>query len=75
MFERAELGNRAILVHMDINDESRREDLSEFTELVASAGAEILDVVTSSRYTPDPKYFIGRGKADEIKTLLKTVEE
>ena len=71
MFERAELGNRAILVHMDINDESRREDLSEFTELVASAGAEILDVVTSSRYTPDPKYFIGRGKADEIKTLIK----
>jgi GTP-binding protein HflX len=71
LFERAELGNRAILVHMDINDESRREDLSEFTELVTSAGAEILDVVTSSRYTPDPKYFIGRGKADEIKNLIK----
>ena len=28
-------GNRAILVHMDINDEAHRENLSEFKELVA----------------------------------------
>ncbi len=70
MFERAELGNRAILVHMDTHDEARREDLSEFVELVTSAGAEILDTVTSSRHTPDPKYFIGKGKATEIKALV-----
>ena len=67
MFERAELGNRAILVHMDTRDEERREDLSEFVELVTSAGAEILHTATSSRHTPDPKYFIGKGKASEIK--------
>jgi GTP-binding protein HflX len=70
LFERAELGNRAILVHMDTHDEDRREDLSEFVELVTSAGAEILDTATSSRYTPDPKYFIGKGKASEIKQLV-----
>ncbi len=74
MFERAELGNRAILVHMDINDEARREQLPEFIELARSAGAEILDITTSSRYTPDPKYFIGRGKAFEIKELVETTE-
>ena len=67
MFERAEPGNRAILVHMDTRDEERREDLSEFVELVVSAGAEILHTATSSRHTPDPKYFIGKGKAAEIK--------
>ena len=66
MFERAELGNRAILVHMDTHDEDRREDLSEFVELVTSAGAEILDTATSSRYTPVPKYFIGKGKAEYL---------
>ena len=70
MFDRAELGNRAILVHMDTHDEDRREDLSEFVELVTSAGAEILDTATSSRHTPDPRYFIGKGKASEIKQLV-----
>lgn len=70
MFERAKLGNRAVLVHMDTHDEARREDLSEFVELVSSAGAEILDIATSSRHTPDPKYFIGKGKATEIKALV-----
>ena len=67
MFERAELGNRAILVHMDTSEEDKREDLSEFVELVTSAGAEILQIATSSRHTPEPKYFIGKGKANEIK--------
>ena len=70
MFERAEFGNRAILVHMDTSDEDRREDLSEFIELVTSAGAEILHTATSSRHIPEPKYFIGRGKADEIRQLV-----
>ncbi|UCB54626.1 MAG: GTPase HflX [Thiotrichales bacterium] len=70
MFERAELGNRAILVHMDTSDEDKREDLSEFVELVTSAGAEILHTATSSRHTPEPKYFIGKGKAAEIRQLV-----
>ena len=67
MFERAELGNRAILVHMDTSDEDKREDLSEFVELAASAGAQILHTATSSRHKPEPKYFISKGKADEIR--------
>ncbi len=67
MFERAEAGNRAVLVHMDTRDEDRREDLSEFVELVTSAGADIRYTATSSRHTPDPKYLIGKGKAEEIK--------
>jgi len=55
---------------MDTSDEDRREDLSEFVELVSSAGAEILQTATSSRHTPDPKYFIGKGKASEIRQLV-----
>jgi GTP-binding protein HflX len=69
--ERAEGGNRAILVHMDVHDESHRENLSEFKELVLSSGAEILTIVTSSRQRPDPKFFIGSGKALEIADLVK----
>ncbi|MBT8129226.1 MAG: GTPase HflX, partial [Gammaproteobacteria bacterium] len=55
---------------MDTHDEDRREDLSEFVELVSSAGAVILETATTSRHTPDPKYFIGKGKASEIKQLV-----
>jgi len=69
--ERAELGNRAILVHMNIKDEAHRENLSEFKELVLSSGADILDIVTTSRQRADPKYFIGSGKALEIAELVK----
>ncbi|MBE9568584.1 MAG: GTPase HflX [Proteobacteria bacterium] len=72
--ERAEGGNRAILVHMDVYDESHRENLSEFKELVVSSGAEIVAITTSSRSRPDPKYFVGSGKAREIAELVKQHE-
>jgi len=69
--ERVEGGNKAILVHMDVFDESHRENLSEFKELVLSSGADILAITTSSRSRPDPKYFVGSGKAREIAELVK----
>ena len=69
--ERAEGGNRAILVHMDIFDEAHRENLSEFKELVLSSGAEIMTITTTSRQKADPRYFIGSGKAKEIAELVK----
>jgi len=69
--ERVEGGNRAILVHMDIHAEAHRENLSEFKELVLSAGAEIMTIATTSRQRADPKYFIGSGKAKEIAELVK----
>ena len=74
MFERPGKGERAILVHMDLQDESQREYLSEFEELATSAGAKVVDIVTTRRRSPDAKYFIGRGKADEIATKLKAEE-
>lgn len=74
MFERAEMGERAILVHMYIQDEVHREDLDEFKELVTSAGAEIIDVVTTRRNRPEVKYFVGSGKAKEIAELVKQLE-
>lgn len=74
MFDRAEIGERAILVHMDIWEEAGREDLDEFKELVTSAGAATIDVVTSSRSKPETRYFVGLGKAREIADLVKQHE-
>lgn len=67
--ERREL-ERAVLVHVDFYHETDREDLDEFYELVDSAGAEICTLLTTKRQRPDPKYFVGKGKAEEIKEAV-----
>ena len=66
MFERPDIGEKAILVHIDLNADLQREYITEFQELAVSAGAVVADIVTSKRHAPDAKYFVGRGKADEI---------
>jgi GTPase len=39
----------------------------ECVELALSAGLDILTIVTAKRATPNPKYFVGTGKADELR--------
>ncbi len=70
MFERPEGGERAILVHLTLQSEQQREAASEFTELATSAGAEPLMTITGSRHAPHPRFFVGSGKADEIKQAV-----
>jgi GTP-binding protein HflX len=43
------------------------EDLQEFTQLAVSAGAVPVATVTGRRDRPDPRYFLGSGKAAELK--------
>jgi len=71
LFDRHEAGERAILVHVNFNDEGNREDLHELEMLVSSAGVDALSVVTGSRTRPHPKYFVGSGKAEEIAEAVK----
>ena len=66
MFERPETGERAILVHVYFPDAAGQEDLQEFTELVRSAGAVPAATVTATRAVPDPRLYVGQGKAGEI---------
>ncbi len=66
-FERPNVGERAVLVHLDFQSEDEREELNEFQELVVSAGAEPVAIIKGSRRTPDPKYFVGGGKAEEVR--------
>jgi GTP-binding protein HflX len=73
-FERPQSGERAVLVHASpdgLPDESERE---EFAELARSAGAELVAELASARRNPDPRYFIGRGKLDELAVLIKENE-
>ena len=70
LFERPRSGETAVLVHLDLHSEGQREQLGEFEELTRSAGAHIAGVVTGARHSPDPKYFVGAGKVDEIRALV-----
>ena len=67
MFERPQSGERAILVHVDFPGQSDPEDLLEFSDLARSAGALPVATITASRAAPDARYFVGAGKADEIR--------
>lgn len=71
LFERPDSGERAVLVHLELDAEGHREDLEEFVELVRSAGARDVAVVTGSRRAPDPRYFVGSGKAEEIREAVR----
>ncbi len=72
MFERPRSGERAVLVHVSMGGIAQPEQLEEFRELVRSAGAEAAAVVTGSSQTPDAKYFVGSGKAEEIAATVES---
>lgn len=72
MFDRPESGERAVLVHLTLR--SMQEDLLELKELAKSAGTDPVYVVTGSRKKPDPKYFVGKGKLEELKGIIETYE-
>ncbi len=71
-FERHENdGETAVLVHIDFPEGANREDVHEFRELVVSAGADPVELITTKRDVPDAKTFIGKGKVEEIAGVLR----
>jgi GTP-binding protein HflX len=67
MFERPRSGERAVLVRIGLGDPVDPEDLNEFTQLAVSAGATPVATITGRRERPDPRFFVGSGKADQIR--------
>jgi GTP-binding protein HflX len=74
MIERPDAGERAVLVHLDLNQGALDERLSELELLTASAGASVEAVVAGRRAKPDPALFAGSGKVDEIAETLRAHE-
>jgi GTP-binding protein HflX len=71
LFERPQSGERAVLVFASpegLPDESERE---EFAELARSAGAVVAAELATSRKRPDARYFIGKGKVEELQKLIR----
>jgi GTPase len=52
--------------HVDISG-----DLEELRELVATAGAEVAETLVQRRALPDGGSFLGKGKLEELQTLVR----
>jgi hypothetical protein len=64
-------GERALLVRIGLGSPVSPAELEEFAALAVSAGAVPLATVTGSRAKPDPRFFVGSGKAEELKQLAE----
>ena len=69
-FERPDVGELAVLVHLDFVKHPNLNDPREFEELVLSAGGDPVEVVTGQRTAPSPKFFAGSGKLEELRQLV-----
>jgi len=73
MTTRTEVADRAVLVSLVIgeeNDELSRYSLEELVRLAETAGVEVLSTVMQKRDKPDSKWFIGKGKVEEVREQL-----
>ncbi|MCU7834352.1 MAG: GTPase HflX [gamma proteobacterium symbiont of Taylorina sp.] len=55
----------------DLRASEQEEAQSEFYDLATSAGAEPVSIIRGNRYRPEAKYFIGTGKAQEVKQAVE----
>ncbi|MCS7461167.1 GTPase HflX [Paenibacillus doosanensis] len=68
---------RAVLVSLVTPQMKRQEayspeySLTELVSLAETAGVEVLDTLSQNKETVDTKWFIGKGKAEELKGLLE----
>lgn len=62
--------NKALLIHVDMEDKTHFHDQNEFSYLVESAGIKTIKLLKISRKKVDVRFFIGSGKLEYIKTII-----
>lgn len=58
-------------MHIDFYTVHEEEYIAEFYELALSAGVAPVCLIKGARKVPEPKYFLGKGKAEEILQAVK----
>lgn len=58
----------------DRNDDETQESLDELAQLINTAGADEVARITQRRTSPDSAYYIGKGKAEELKELCLSLD-
>ena len=71
--------DRAVLVglsspKLDKRDNADEDTLEELSALVETAGGEVVATVLQTRFSPEPRTFIGEGKVEEVRELLRNEE-
>src|SRR2546429_4025887 len=61
----------SVLVRLGLGAQVDPEDLQEFTQLAVSAGALPVATLTGRRERPDSRYFLGSGKAEELRGIAR----
>jgi GTPase len=74
VFERPRSGERAVLVRLGLGAHVDPEDVQESTQLALSAGARPVATILGRRDRPDPRFFMGSGKADEVRDVAASNE-
>ncbi|WP_248925569.1 GTPase HflX [Paenibacillus hamazuiensis] len=71
--------DRAVLVSLVLknsrqSDEEAEYSLQELVNLAETAGVQVLATMTQHKESPDTKWFIGKGKAEELRDLLEKTD-
>ena len=74
LFDRSRKGERALLVQPQRVGETDGNALGEFAELARSAGATVVGAISARVDKPNPKFFIGSGKADELRATRQSLD-
>jgi len=66
---------RAVLVSLESGDEATDlYSIQELRELVSTAGAEVVGTFAQRRPRPDPTYFLGQGKVEELYAFAQEID-
>lgn len=73
LFDRPQAGSRAVLLNLHLNSSSGdiRADAEELTQLARSAEVEPAALIQTRRDRPQPKWFIGSGKVEEVAAAMR----
>ena len=74
MHERTAGADTAVLVSLDFGVSDYAESLEELRLLAESAGVRSVAIVEGKRQRPDPAFYAGSGKAQEIADIVERLE-
>ncbi|NCF45812.1 MAG: GTPase HflX [Proteobacteria bacterium] len=70
LFERPEAGRKAVVLQVELRRQANPDE-GEFVELARSAELDVVQVERAKRDTPHPRWFVGSGKVEELKDILR----
>ncbi|MFP6797306.1 MAG: ribosome rescue GTPase HflX [Pseudomonadales bacterium] len=74
-FERPPQGQQALLLHVHAPGNTGEDETAELRELVVSADLQPRTTLVVTRTRPHPRWFVGQGKAEEIRQAMKSNDD